>query len=435
MIISTRLAVAYKEAEALAAPLPAPASRGMRTAPAEAVRDWTAEEREVFARHVVNLRGGKLSTTGTFSSSPDQVAKIFNEFIPEYAAKQKGQPARVLFFAHGGLTEEEEGLIAVLRRRRFFEMNGVYPVYFVWETGLKETVQDIVGAAIPKRGERGAPTDFAIEKAARNGGKQVWSQMKKSAQKAADPDGGARLVAELAGTLWKATRGTVEFHALGHSAGSIFHAFFLPLLVAQKPAGVAPVDVRTLHFLAPASTTDLFKKRLKPLIGPGQPITSLTMYTMNDELEQDDSSIRAYGKSLLYLVTNAFEDAVPTPILGLQKNLKQDLPLIRFFGLAGTEKVADIVFSQTAGAAPLNARSQSIKHGGFDNDMATMTSVIRRVLDVSDAKPVVDYFEESVAGFEKPPVGTAPPASSGKGARGAGARRRKPARSASPKKR
>ena len=71
---------------------------------------------------------------------------------------------------------------------------------------------------------------------------------------------------------------------------------------------------------------------------------------MTDELEQDDSSIRAYGKSLLYLVTNAFEDAVPTPILGLQKNLKQDLPLIRFFGLAGTEKVADIVFSQTADA-------------------------------------------------------------------------------------
>ena len=256
LIISTRVAVAYKEPEALPAPSPAPASRGMRTVPgpADAVRDWTADEREVFTRHVVNLRGGKLSTTGTFSSSPDQVAKIFNEFIPEYAAKQKGQPARVLFFAHGGLTEEQEGLIAVLRRRRFFEMNGVYPVYFVWETGLNETVRDIVGAAIPKRGERGAPTDFAIEKAARNGGKQVWSQMKKSAQKAADPDGGARLVAELAGKLWKATRGTVEFHALGHSAGAIFHAFFLPLLVAQKPAGVPPVDVRTLHFLAPAST-------------------------------------------------------------------------------------------------------------------------------------------------------------------------------------
>jgi hypothetical protein len=421
MIISTRVAAAYKEADALAAPA-APVSRGMRTVPgaAEARRDWTAEERDVFARHVVNLRNGKLSTAGTFSSSPEQVAKIFTELIPEYAAKQKGQPARVLFFAHGGLVEEEEGLIAVLRRRRFFEMNGIYPVYFVWETGLNETIRDIVGAALPKRGERGAPTDLAIEKLARNGGRQVWSQMKKSAQRAADPDGGSRLVAELAGKLWKATRGTIEFHALGHSAGAIFHAFFLPLLVAQKPAGVPPVDVRSLHFLAPASTTDLFKKRLKPLIGSGQPITSLTIYTMTDDLEQDDSSIRGYGKSLLYLVTNAFEDAVPTPLLGLQDSLKQDLPLIRFFGLAGTEKVADIVFSTTAEGAPLNARSQSIRHGGFDNDVETMTSVVRRVLDVPDAKPVVEYFEESVPGFEHTPVGTAPPAA-------APARTRKPA--------
>ena len=435
MIVSTRVAVAYKEPEALAAPA-APASRGMRTIPGQAdtVRDWTAEERDVFNRHVVNLRNGRLSTTGTFGSSPEQLAKIFNEFIPEYAAKQKGQPARVLFFAHGGLTEEGEGLLAVLRRRRFFEMNGIYPVYFVWETGLKETIQDIVGAALPKRGERGAPTDAAIEKLARNGGKQVWSQMKKSAQKAADPDGGSRLVAELAGKLWKSTRGTIEFHALGHSAGAIFHAFFLPLLVAQKPAGVPPVDVRSFHLLAPASTTDLFKKRLKPLIGSGQPITSLTIYTMTDELEQDDSSIRAYGKSLLYLVTNAFEDAVPTPLLGLQKSLKQDLPLIRFFGLAGTEKVADIVFSTTAPGAPLNARSQSIRHGGFDNDIETMTSVVRRVLDVGDATPVVDYFEESVPGFERAPVGTAPSAAAPARARKSGSRQRKPARSASPKR-
>ena len=389
----------------------------------------------MFDRHVINLRGGKLSTTGTFSSSAEQVAKIFKEFIPEYAAKQKGQPARVLFYAHGGLVEEEEGLLAVLIRRRFFEMNGIYPIYFVWETGLNETIRDIVGAALPKRGERGAPTDAAIEKLARNGGKQVWSQMKKSAQKAADPDGGARLVAELAGKLWKATGGTIEFHALGHSAGAIFHAFFLPLLVAQKPAGVPPVDVRTLHFLAPASTADLFKKRLKPLIGSGQPITSLTLYTMTDELEQDDSSIRAYGKSLLYLVTNAFEDAVPTPILGLQKSLIKDLPLIRFFGLAGTEKVADIVFSQTAAGAPLNARSQSIRHGGFDNDVETMTSVVRRVLAVPDAAPVVDYFEESVAGFEREPVGTAPSAAAAKKARASKARRRQPAASASRKRR
>jgi hypothetical protein len=308
-------------------------------------------------------------------------------------------------------------------------------VYFVWETGLRETLRDIIGAVAPARAGLGPATDAAIERLARNGGKQVWGQMKKSAEEASATAGGARLVAQLAAALWKSLGGAIEFHALGHSAGAIFHAFFLPLLVAQKPAGVPAVDVRSLQLLAPASTTDLFKKRLKPLIGPGQPITSLTIYTMTDELEQDDSSIRAYGKSLLYLVTNAFEDAVPTPLLGLQKSLKQELPLIRFFGLAGTEKVADIVFSTTADGAPLNARSQSIRHGGFDNDVETMTSVVRRILDVSDAAPVVDYFEESVPGFEHAPVGTAPPAAAPARARKPAAKPRKTSKAAASKRR
>ncbi len=427
VIISTRFAASYAEADAQPAAVLAPVSRSMRGAPAatrsEAVeRDWTAEERDVFARHVVNLREGKLSSTGSVSSSPEQVGRIFTEFIPDYVKAQKalGQPARVLFFAHGGLIEEREGLLPVLARRRCWAMNGVYPVYFVWETGLNETIRDILGGVVPTRDARGALTDAAIETLARNGGKQVWGQMKNSARKAADPDGGGRLVAELAGKLWKATNGQIEFHALGHSAGAILHAFFLPLLVAQKLAGVPPVDVRTLHFLAPAITTELFKDGLKKLIGPGQPITRHTTYTMTDELEQDDSSLKPYGKSLLYLVSNAFEDAVPTPILGLQKSLKQDLSLIRFFGLAGTEKVADIIFSKTSGSAPRKARSQSITHGGFDNDIPTMTSVIRGVLDVPDTQAVTDYFEDSIPGFARAAVGigaSAPPATAARGSR------------------
>jgi hypothetical protein len=164
------------------------------------------------------------------------------------------------------------------------------------------------------------------------------------------------------------------------------------------------VSVRSLHLLAPAITTDLFKARLMDLVGAGKPITRLTTYTMTDELERADS-IGPYGKSLLYLVSGAFEDAVPTPILGLRTSLERDLRLIRFFGLAGTEKVADIYFSKTTANDPLNARTTSITHGGFDNDVPTMTSVVRRVLEAGETSAVVDYFEEVVPGFDRPGVG------------------------------
>ncbi len=417
VIVSARFAARYAESDPardVMEPAPARASRAMRasrtTSAAQTVRDWTPEERDLFARHAVNLREGKLSGEGSFSSSQEQVERIFTEFIPAYARKQQaaGNRARVMFYAHGGLTEELKGLLPVLARRRFWELNGVYPVYFVWETGLRETLGDIVGGAFRStRGTRGGVTDAAIERLARNGGKQVWGQMKKSAEKASGAGGGARLVADLAGKLWKTLGGEVEFHALGHSAGAIFHSHFLPQLIAQRPAGVPPVDLRTLHLLAPAITIDQFKTRLRKQIGSGLPITRATMYTMTDELEQADD-ITPYGKSLLYLVSRAFEEDVPTPLLGMQEGLKRDLDMIRFFGLAGTQKLADVVFSRSTTGAALRDRSESITHGGFDNDIATMTSVMRRVLDVPQATAVVDYFEDAIPGFDRAAVGAAP---------------------------
>lgn len=373
---------------------------------------WTAGQLAVFERHVVNLRGGALSADGSFTSTDAQVTRIFTEHIPAYVAAQEaaGEVPRVLFFAHGGLISERDGLGPVIERRRFWELNGVYPVYFVWETGLMDTLRDILTSQVSSREARaaGALSDLAIERAARRGGKLVWDRMKLSAERASALGGGATLVATLTAALWKQTRGRVELHALGHSAGAIFHAHFLPRLLGQKPAGVPRVSVRTLHLLAPAVTTALFTETLLPLVGAGKPITQLAHYTMADVLEQADPSTRPYGKSLLYLVSRAFEEAVPTPILGLETSLKRDLQLIRFFGLAGTEKVADIVFSQTAANVPLTSRSTSTTHGGFDNDVATMTSVVRRVLDVPDTTAVVDYFEDPVDSAEASAAGTLP---------------------------
>jgi cysteine peptidase C11 family protein len=276
-------------------------------------------------------------------------------------------------------------------------------VYFVWETGLMETIEDIVTLGLRRERGTGA-TDAAIEAAARRG-RVIWEQMKQSAENTVAADGGARLLAESAGRLWNELKGNVEFHALGHSAGSIVLAYFLPLLVAQKPRSAPPVGLRTLHFLAPAITTALFKKHLKGLIGAGKPIAQLTMYTMTDQLERADRSLRLYRKSLLYLVRGAFESEAPTPILGLQESLNRDLELIRFFGLAGREKVADVIYSKSPQTAALADRSESATHGGFDNDVATMTSVARRVLGVP-AAPVVDYFEEAIPGFDRVPVGS-----------------------------
>ena len=120
------------------------------------------------------------------------------------------------------------------------------------------------------------------------------------------------------------------------------------------------------------------------------------MYTMNKSHEQADTA-GPYKKSLLYLVSRAFETAQPTGILGLEESLRDDLKLIRYFGLAGNQKRADVLFSKTGPEAPLHSRTLSTSHGGFDDDVATMSSMMRRVLGVPDSTAIVDFFQEPLA--------------------------------------
>jgi hypothetical protein len=346
---------------------------------------FTPEEKQILRPHVVDLRLGAFSNGGTFQTSLADVQRIFNELLPAELEQRRseGQPLRLVFYAHGGLVSEEDGIRPVLRRLPFWRQNGLYPIFFCWETGLKETVGDLIAALF--QGQRGLVSDAkdaVLESIAGPGGREVWSAMKRSAELASMQGGGARAVAELTRDFWADHHADMELHAVGHSAGAIFHAFFLPTLLDLKPgAGVPPLKVKSLHFLAPACTTTLFESKLKPRIGPKEPIVAHTMYTMNKDLEQDDTA-GPYGKSLLYLVSNAFEDQKPTPILGLEESLRDDPALIRFYGLARTiPGVAQILFSKTAPAAPLDSATESTSHGDFDNEVKTMNSVARRILD------------------------------------------------------
>lgn len=429
VIVSTTLAASYDEESALEAVVPAPARTARAMDRARAISAAAAgEDRPVFTpaqialleRHVVNLHRGALSTEGVFSSTVDQVTRIFTEHIPEaIAARPAGAgPLHVVFSAHGGLIEEVVGLRPALARRRFWLLNGIYPVYFVWETGLWDAILGVLFGAQRRGASRAPVTDGLLEEASRPAGQRIWAEMKTNARNVVKVNGGGTLVAKLSRDLWNAHADDVAFHAVGHSAGAIFHAHFLPALVNQPTAaGVPKISVRSLHLLAPAITTTSFTETLKPLVGAGKPITALTMYTMTDALEQADTTMRPYGKSLLYLVSRAFEDARPAGILGLHESLLRDAPLIRFFGLAGREKVADIVFSQTASTLPLHAQSQSTTHGGFDFDRATMTSVVRRITRVPDTQTVVEFFEDPIDAHDRVAV-------PGSGGRAAGAANR-----------
>ena len=415
-IVSPRLTATYSERLRTAQETAAAAGvRGAAAVPAlvrKARRPFTADERELLRRHAVNLRLGALSADGEFQTAEADVRRIFAELLPQEleARKAEGRKLRLLFYAHGGLTGEREGLEPVLARLKFWRRNHVYPLSFVWETGLRETIADILRGLTGARdmAARGIGEDLAdafLEVAARPAGQRVWSQMKRSAEISVLEGGGAAFVARLARDFWQARHGGMEIHAAGHSAGAIFQAHFLPALLAAAP-GDAPLSVRTLHLLAPACTTALFTAKLAGLVGEGKGIEALTMYTMNKSLELDDRA-GPYRKSLLYLVSRAFEPEQPTRILGLEESIRQEVGLVRFFGLAGSDRRAGLIFSKTAPDAPLDSRSLSTTHGGFDDDAATMNSVMRRVLDVPDSVPIVDFVQEDLTAAQPATVSAA----------------------------
>ncbi|CAM3345273.1 caspase family protein [Polaromonas hydrogenivorans] len=350
--------------------------------------------------HLVNLKVGRLSGEGEASSTPEDIDAIFEQHLPQAVSElPAGQKLRLLFYAHGGLVSEASGLQIASKHIDWWRRNGVYPVYFIWETGFFETIGQLLGRAqqgsrAVTRGLADFTTDPLLEIGARVlQGPRIWGGMKSSAEHAVDPPsgsgdigGGAHYVARQLKAFCDAHAGQVELHAVGHSAGSIFHSHFLPLA-----HGLGVPAFRTAHFLAPAVRVDTFRQHLLEHIGPGRAVESLTLYTMRRDFERQDNCAHVYRKSLLYLIFNALEDRRATSILGLEESLRGDADLKRLFGLTATSATpSSVVWSPTPGDTGRSA-STSQSHGGFDDDAPTMNSVVRRVLDKPDAADIAAY--------------------------------------------
>jgi hypothetical protein len=363
---------------------------------ARAAAALAPDELRLLRSHVVNLREGRFSSSGRFSTSAADVDAIFSNGLTAAwdLAQERGEPLHVVLWAHGGLIDEASGLAIARNQVRWWLDNRVYPIFFVWETGFFDALQQILSRTRGLPGARDVwdhTTDLAVEAAARAGGVgRIWGAMKRSAELAVDDDGGARYVARKLAEFGRAHgngstgASRLVLHAVGHSAGSIFHSQFLP---AAFDEGVP--DVEGLYLLAPAVRTDTFKAKIPRHVG--NEIGHVSLFTMNRDWEEADSVGPIYRKSLLYLVSRALEAEAVSPILGLETSLRADPDLVRLFGLDGPASPhAEVIWSVTASASGRGA-STSTTHGGFDNNAPTMNSVLRRMLGRADGETIVDF--------------------------------------------
>lgn len=383
----------------------APAAAGSRGA----VDTLTPEQIDALRPYVLNLRMGRFSTSGLMTNSAADVRMIVHEHLQpaEAAAAAEGRPLRIVLYAHGGLVKESLGLATAQAQVGWWLANGVYPIHFVWETGLFETIKSLLERSRSPLRERGLGdfvtdrlTDPLLERTARVlGADKIWGGMKAGARLASAADGGAQLFLQ-ALAEFVAGGAKVELHAVGHSAGSIFHAYLLP---AAQALGLPAF--RTLQLMAPAVRVDTFRTLTEPLLGADHGVDALTVYTMRRDFERDDNCASIYRKSLLYFVSGACEAETDVPLLGLEDSLRADPGLASLFGLGqpgvGADK-AEVVWSRSVLTESRSA-TRAVHHGDFDNDASTMNSVMRRVLNLEDADPLPATFP--VAG----PRGTADP--------------------------
>jgi len=324
---------------------------------------------------------GALSDRGDYWTTEQDLKRLFLETIPE---QTKGwQKRRVMLFIHGGLNSEDDVAKRIIAYRDVCLANEIYPLHIMWESDWFSSTMNILEDQFTAADERarGMFLDYAREARDRVleltlalPGSSLWSEMKENARLASERDAGAmqlivKYAKEAKASFSKKAGANWELHVVAHSAGSIFTAH------AIEPLASLGVSWKTLQFMAPAIRMDLFKDIVVPRIADGTcPQPSLYILSKVGELDDD---VGPYGKSLLYLVSNAFEGAREVALLGMLKFLEEDAKVLTLLN-SPIDGLPGIVISGKEGVAGAIAKSDT--HGGFDNDPNTMNSVLVRIL-------------------------------------------------------
>ena len=369
--------------------------------------------------HVVSLRNdGRFDEHGNVGSSPESVQAIFEQDFPRIT---KGwSKKRLVLYAHGGLTSAETGLQRVAEYRKAMLDAECYPLAFLWKSDYWTTLKNMLADATSRRRPEGfldRSKDFmldrlddALEPIARiASGKSEWDEMKENAWRAtATSAGGARFVADQLVELLR--KHDVELHVVGHSAGSIFHAPLVQYLTTDGPVQLGVdasklvpglgLQIQTCTLWAPACTTQLFKQCYLPAIQAGG-IQKICLFTLSDRAEQDDNCASIYHKSLLYLVSHAFEakPRIPVirpegePILGMERFIRKDSELELL--LKGYN--ADWVIAPNNEKPGSLDASAATHHGDFDDDDATVRATLARILGTASLDGKLSFARSASA--------------------------------------
>ncbi|MBY5721779.1 C1 family peptidase [Rhizobium leguminosarum] len=333
--------------------------------------------------HYISVKDGKYSPEPPYASSDESVDETIRHLIKSDGDGGADKYDHVLFYAHGGINSLDAAVARTAAMTEGFKRNRIWPIFYLWRTGLGEVAEDLINRIWNNvTGRAAGPgltelTDTLIEKSARSLVTPFWREMKRDAELNSN--------LAVAGDAWRATRKIIEgvssapkpkkVHFVGHSAGAIFLAH---MFAHRADQGFSFANrAGTVSLFAPACDVATFNTLLKPiapdLVGPREPFA---VYNLTDEAERADNVVGLYRKSLLYLVSNAFEETPETPIAGMDVFMRGNEQGIAYH-VAGSRDRQGKLIPETKQV------SHSTSHGGFDNDPLTMNHVLSRILGIA----------------------------------------------------
>ena len=379
--------------------------------------------------HIISINDhGQLQRRGAFGTTSEDVRIILEEDFLSITNGWKRR--RLLIMAGGALRRQAEAIDRMSRLRAKLLRHEIYPLEFLWETDHYPRLIDILYRATEGRRNDGYDPkafgfmidrrDDAIEPLVRRmGGKAEWDRMKLSAGDAtmdADAGGVREAMSRIAALMMKDP--SIELHLVGHSSGAILLAPLVQLITSEAGKGKKieggpmrgqqglGLRIASVALLAPSSAIESFRDTYMPAIQSGT-IGRFALFTLTDEAELTDHC-EVYGRSLLYLVSNALERRPRVPgasgvsLLGMEKSLMdpESADVLALFtapkldGRIGMFPRAEWIKGPNTRPPPHG--SEARRHEDFENDATTWRSLVARILNqpITEDLPAMSAREQ-----------------------------------------
>ncbi|MEH6824329.1 MAG: C1 family peptidase [Motiliproteus sp.] len=359
----------------------------------DAEKGRKAPKRLEIAGHFVHFNNGTFKERGNYWSTPDDILRTA-ELIKQSVDTKKYN--HLLIYAHGGLNDPDASAKRIAALKDGFKRNGIYPFHIMYDTGLVEELKDAVIRAISSERTRGffhdlldkviEQTDLLVEDFVRKPVTPIWDEMKTDARLPFEPreDGkisdGLFVIKAFAEALQDSH---LKIHLAGHSTGAVLLGHLLNALDVLD----SPDLIESCSLMAPACSIDFYKKHYEPRLdgqAPGKTkvrLPAMTIYNLIEKLELDDNVSLVYRKSLLWLVSRALERKIEKPLLGMQR-FSQNLTAHPGMAIHYSDGKKGV--------------TTSTSHGGFDNDVKTMNTIMKQILKKAPPKP---FTEKEMKGY------------------------------------